>query len=67
MKKADFMATLKELDMKKKDFAALCGLKPLSVNNWSDEKFPIPSWVEPFLEYYKKSLKYDEIVKIVEK
>lgn len=52
MEYADFVKKLKELNLSKVEFANIVKMHPMSVSNWKQGK--VPSWVEPFLHYYKK-------------
>lgn len=65
MNNLDFTKLLKtEYGLNKKDFAELSHIKHGSVINWGTSQIPnIPEWVIPFLELYKKSLQYDELIK----
>lgn len=47
----DFIATLKALNLDKKEFANIVKMNPASVSNW--KQYGIPNWVEPFLFYYR--------------
>lgn len=65
----EFDARLQELHLKKTDFMKITCLNKGTVYNWGTSRIidgkkktiPIPNWVKPFLEYYEKSKKYDEI------
>ena len=64
---------LKELNLSIKDFSQIADIPYSTINNWGftkDEKtIPVPKWVNPFLEHYEKSKKYDylmsEVFKVV--
>ena len=53
---------LKALDLSFKDFSQLCNLHHNSILNWS-KSAKIPGWVENFLNFYEKSVKFDALVK----
>ena len=50
-------------DVSIKDFSQIADIPYSTINNWGftkDEKtIPVPNWVNPFLEHYEKSKKYD--------
>lgn len=61
MTKIEFDARLKELNLKKIDFAKISNMNYGSINNWGTKRgdknvLPIPPWVEPFLIYYEHSI-----------
>ncbi|PAF50707.1 hypothetical protein BKH43_03855 [Helicobacter sp. 13S00401-1] len=60
-----FSNKLKELNLSKEDFAKLVNMHYHSVANWSTRG--VASWVEPFLLYYEKSKKLDEVLNMVDK
>lgn len=63
MTKIEFVNELKRLNLTKKEFSELVGFSYSSVNNWNDEKYPIPSWVESWLKNYDLAMRYKEYVK----
>lgn len=67
MTKEDFNNRLKDLGLSLKDFSKVSNISYSTINNWGyrskDKTIAIPSWVEPFLKYYEKSLKYDYLAK----
>jgi predicted transcriptional regulator len=65
MKVVDFNALIKELGLEKKEFAEKTGMNYSGVCSWHDEKRPIPSWVDSWLENYKKGKKFDTIKELV--
>lgn len=50
----DFRNALKACNLSNVEFAKITGLSPKSVSNWSQDNHKVPSWVEPFLHYYKR-------------
>ncbi|TLD94843.1 XRE family transcriptional regulator [Helicobacter jaachi] len=57
-----FKIKLIEAGLNNQEFAKLSGLNPKSITNWNQEgKFP-PAWVEPFLDFYTKAKKYDNLI-----
>lgn len=63
MTKEEFNIRLKSLKINAKDFARIADIPYSTINNWgfktNDKIIPVPKWVEPFLEHYEKSRKYD--------
>lgn len=53
MTKEEFTEELKKLGISKKEFAELSDIAYMTVNNWNDDKKPIPNWVKSWLENYK--------------
>ncbi|CAM3935935.1 hypothetical protein [Arcobacter cloacae] len=66
MTKEEFNSKLKELNLSIKDFSQIADIPYSTINNWGftkDEKtIPVPKWVNPFLEHYEKSKKYDYLM-----
>jgi len=66
MTKDNFRKRLKNLNLNKKEFAAICKVPYPTIVNWGimkkDKQLPIPAWVEPFLDYYEKSKKLDYVM-----
>lgn len=58
----EFKIKLIEADLNNAEFAKLTGLNPKSITNWNQEGKKPPEWVEPFLEFYIKAKKYDELI-----
>ncbi len=50
-----FNRTLKDLRLGKKEFAETTGVNYTGVSAWHDDKRPIPSWVESWLDNYRKA------------
>lgn len=61
----EFSNKLKELKLSKADFSKMIGMSYNSITNWKLKE--IPSWVDPFLYHYEKSLKLDELLITIEK
>ena len=65
MEKESFLKKLKLLNLNKKEFAGISKVPYSTINNWgtivNNKPLPIPPWVEPFLNYYDKSLKFDYV------
>ena len=69
----EFDAKLKQLNIKKAEFATIINMNKGSVYNWGTTRIiknekqmiQIPDWVEAFFEHYEKSLKYDQIKKLL--
>ena len=68
MTKEEFNAKLKELNLSIKDFSQIADIPYSTINNWGftkdDKTIPVPKWVNPFLEHYEKSKKYDYFFKV---
>lgn len=62
MIKEEFDKTLKSINLDRKTFAELTNISYNTVNNWNDNKKPIPSWVKSWLSNYKKSTILDNII-----
>ncbi len=62
MVKEEFDKILKSVDLDRKAFAELTNISYNTVNNWNDNKKPIPNWVESWLSNYKKSAILDNII-----
>jgi len=66
MTKEELIKKLKKLEMTLKDFSNISDIPYSTINNWgsksNDKMIPVPKWVKPFLEYYKKSEKYDFLI-----
>ena len=60
-----FSAKLKELELRREEFAKIVGMNYNSVANWKSKG--IPSWVAPFLHYYEKGKDLDKILSLVKK
>ncbi len=65
MNKDKFLSRLKKLNINKMEFANICKVPHPTVNNWgamrNGKAMTIPPWVEPFLQYYEKALKFDYV------
>ena len=61
MTKSEFSDKLKTINLTKKEFANLANISYNTVNNWNDEKKPVPSWVKSWLDNYIKSKSYEDI------
>jgi hypothetical protein len=66
MGKNIFLKRIKKLNLNKKEFAGLCKVPYSTVNNWgttiNNKILSVPAWVEPFLDYYEKSIKLDYVM-----
>ena len=66
MTKEEFNSKLKELNLSIKDFSQIADIPYSTINNWGftkdDKTIPVPKWVNPFLEHYEKSKKYDYLM-----
>jgi len=75
MTSEEFEAKLLQLNLKKSDFVELAKVKKGTVYNWGTSRIikehkeiiAVPEWVEPFLNHYEKSRKYDEILRLLER
>ena len=71
----EFDEKLEKLNMKKGDFVEVSHTNKGTVYNWGTsriikgekETIAIPDWVEPFLDYYEKARKYEEILRLLGK
>jgi len=63
MGKDEFIALLKELNISKKEFAAIADVPYSTVNNWGVSRkgkvLEIPNWVRKFLYYYERAQKLE--------
>lgn len=59
----EFKIKLIEAELNNLEFAKLTGLNPKSITNWNQQGKKPPEWVKPFLNYYIKAKKYDELIK----
>ena len=57
----DFDEALKNIGLSRQDFCNITGLAYSSVSNWNDEKKPIPSWVDSWIQNYKFKNFYDVV------
>ena len=64
MTKQEFVDTLKEADLSKKEFAGKLDIGYSSVNNWGNIRQPVPYWVETWLKNYIKAKNFDDAKKI---
>ena len=53
----EFRAELKSLGLTNVDFAKIIGFQVKTFTSWKNNS--IPSWVEPFLHYYKKAKEFE--------
>ena len=67
MKKEEFTKRLKELKISKKEFANLANIPYSTVNNWSDKKRPIPSWVESWIKNYICKIELEQTQNILKR
>lgn len=51
----EFNTSLKSLALSRKEFAEITGVAYSTISQWSDDKNHIPSWVESWLDNYKKA------------
>ena len=65
MTKEEFCVRLKKLNLTQKDFAQIAHVPYSTLNNWgcmaNGKIIQVPTWVEPFLKHYIKSVKYDKV------
>lgn len=61
----NFERQLKDLNLKKKEFAAMVNAGYTGVVGWNS-RGSTPDWVDSWLENYAKAKKYDEIRRIIE-
>jgi len=66
MTKDELIQRLKGLNLNKKEFSKICNVPYSTLNSWgalaNGKPLPVPVWVEPFLNYYEKSKKFDYIL-----
>ena len=66
MTKELFLERMKNLNINKKEFAAICKVPYSTINNWgtivNNKPLVIPVWVEPFFDYYEKATKLDYVM-----
>ncbi len=65
MTKKEFDKTLKDINLTRQEFSDITDVAYSTISNWSDEKKPIPGWVESWLENYIKAKDLDTIVDTV--
>ncbi len=71
----EFEEKLEKLNIKKADFVEIAKVKKGTIYNWGTsriikgekETIAIPDWVEPFLDYYEKARKYEDILRLLER
>ena len=65
MNRDEFNRKLKNLGLKKKEFAEIAGISYHTVLSWGrdGDKVKVPGWVEKFLIYYEKARRFDAITK----
>jgi hypothetical protein len=69
----EFDIRLEKLALKKSDFIEIANQKKGTVYNWGTsrviggikEVIAIPDWVAPFLDFYEKARKYEQIKKLL--
>ena len=65
MGKDEFITLLKELNISKKEFAAIADVPYPTVNNWGVSRkgkvLEIPNWVRKFLYYYERAQKLEYV------
>lgn len=65
MKKKDFDTILNDINLSRKEFAELSGIKYTTVSKWHDTDRPIPVWVKSWLENYIKAKDMDKVADAV--
>ena len=73
MTQEEFDTRLEKLGLKKSDFIEIADQKKGTVYNWGTsrviagkkEVIAIPDWVAPFLDFYEKARKYEQIKKLL--
>jgi len=60
----EFTAELKELKLKKVEFAEMVGLKYRTIQDWRENANPVPAWVDSWLANYQLAEKFKELQKI---
>ena len=73
MTQEEFDTRLEKLGLKKSDFIEIANQKKGTVYNWGTsrviggkkEVIAIPDWVAPFLDFYDKARKYEQIKKLL--
>ena len=61
MTKDNFTQKLKDIQLSKKDFAFNANISYNTVNNWNNDKKPVPPWVKSWLENFTKAKTYENI------
>lgn len=62
MTKEKFDNHLKDLELSRQEFSNITGIAYSTINNWHDEKKPIPSWVDSWVENYIKAKDMDKVI-----
>ena len=62
MTKEKFDNLLRDLELSRQEFSNVTGIAYSTINNWHDEKKPIPSWVDRWLENYIKAKDMDKVI-----
>lgn len=62
MTKKDFLLKLKELKLTINDFAEIVKLPVSTLYGWHRDGKDAPAWVEAFIYYYEKAMKYEKII-----
>jgi predicted transcriptional regulator len=61
MKKENFDDLLKKLNLTRKEFAEISGIRYTTVGKWNDDNRPIPAWVKSWLENYIEKKKFETV------
>jgi len=66
MTKEEFNNRLKSIEINKQDFSEISGVPYPTILNWGamrdNKPVAVPSWVEPFLNYYEKAQKLELVM-----
>lgn len=65
MEKLKFDNTFKNIGLTRQEFSDITGIAYSTIGNWHDEKKPIPTWVDSWLENYIKAKDMDKVVEAV--
>lgn len=65
MTKEKFDNHLKDLELSRQEFSNITGIAYSTINNWHDEKKPIPSWVDSWVENYIKAKDMDKVISAI--
>ena len=65
MTNEEFEATLKKVELTKKEFAALVEMSYGGVVNWGREQQSVPNWVGSWLELYTQKKKFENLKKSI--
>ena len=61
MTNEEFEATLKKVELTKKEFAALVEMSYGGVVNWGRAQQSVPNWVDSWLELYIANRKFENL------